>query len=505
MARDDATSALNRFGLGAMPGERAGLDDPRSWLLAQLERASPADAARFTGLPSSTDYLRREADWRRRRAAQRRDASAVGDDMPRDAASPRDATRAGEAGDGDAAPRKRLAQAAQGDGFRAEFADDQRAELAARHRVATTTATGFRERLLRFWSNHFAVSADKRTATLYAAPLEREALRPHATERFADLLLAAERHPAMLRYLDNAQSVGDDSRVARRAAQRNQGDDAPRRRGLNENLAREILELHTLGAGSGYTQADVTEFARALTGWGTPLARGNAAAVATGGDGFAFNAAAHEPGVRTVLGQRYAEGGEAQGRDILAALAVHPATARHVSTKLARHFVADAPPPALVDAMVKTWADSDGDIARVLAAMVRHDAAWSADARKFRTPDDFAIAALRAGGVDAGVQPQQLTGLLQRLGQPAFTPRSPAGFGDGFADWSGPDALWKRVQAAQVIAQRVPAGRIDPLATAADALGAALDADTRGAIARAESEREGLALLFASPAFQWRS
>lgn len=497
MAQDRAASALNRFGVGARPGERQRIGEPSDWLQAQLWPESLPAA--FQGLPDSRDYLQREFAYNRERIAERQARRA----NPGDGASSAKADAAMKSGDDgkDAVGKVR-------NGFRKTFGQDQLAELAARYRNATTTDAGFRERLVHFWSNHFAISVDKRPAALYAAPMEREAIRPHVAGRFADMLLAAETHPGMLRYLDNVQSVGEGSLFATRGGRRQsrrQGDIPQRKRGLNENLAREILELHTLGVEGGYTQADVTEFARAITGWGTPLARDRREGVANMQSAFVFRANAHEPGARSVLGKRYAEGGVEQGRAILTDLARHPATAKHLSLKLARHFVADAPPPALVERMAAAYLKSDGDLAVVYRAMIESDLAWSTEARKFKRPDDFIVSALRAGGIDAGAAPQQTVGLLQRLGQPPFTPRSPAGFADTAGDWTGPDALWKRVQVAQALAQRVPRQQLDPLRVAQEVFGNSLDAETTTALQRAESERDGLALLFASPAFQWRT
>ena len=470
MSASEAASALNRFGLGARPGELAALGrDPRGWLLAQLQ-AKPRLAA-FDGLPDSAAYLGEYHDLQQRLKALRQRRAA-----------------------GDAQAR------GKGEGRRGLRRALQR-ELVVRQGVAVASDAGFRERLVRFWSNHFAISVDKFRASLFAAPMEREAIRPHLTGRFADLLLAVERHPGMLVYLDNAQSIGDDSRLAQMAQRRAARNPAARKRGLNENLAREILELHTLGVDGGYTQADVVEFARALTGWSVARPGGQDA-----GTAYVFRAAAHEPGRRQVLGQVYAQPGEAQGEAILRALALHPATARHLSLKLARHFVADAPPPTLVERMARAYLASGGELVALYRALVEAPEAWSAQARKFKTPDDFVVSALRAAALDA---PQDLLLSLRlqgELGQPMFQPRSPAGFGDVAADWGGPDALFKRVQAAQALAARLPeASGHTPLALAQAALGSALDAQTATALRRAESVQQGVALLLASPVFQWRT
>jgi uncharacterized protein (DUF1800 family) len=476
------TAAVNRFGLGARPGELAAADDPRSWLQAQLRVRH--DPAPFAGLPDSLTILERQYRFlleRRQNRPERDDAAA--------AKPPAQAAPVAEMPE-----RSPLQQT-----IRRDAADD----LALRYRIAASTTTPFVERLVRFWSNHFAISIDKNSARLMAAPMEREAIRPHTLGNFRDLLLAVETHPGMLLYLDNSVSVGDDSLLAQRLQRRQ----ARRRVGLNENLAREILELHTLGVDGGYAQQDVIELARAITGWSTPTPRemrDDPPPVRGAGSAFVFRAAAHEPGARTVLGKRYAEGGEAQGRAILRDLAVHPATARHLSFKLARHFVADAPPPALVERMAAAFLRSDGDLPSLYRAMLIDDAAWSQDARKFKTPEDFVISAMRAGELRLDRQPRILLRLLQGLGQPTFTPRSPAGFPDTAADWASGDALHKRLQAASGLAELVPAGR-RPLELAVDALG---ERAVRGAFAdalrRAGSPREGFALLFSAPAFQWR-
>jgi uncharacterized protein (DUF1800 family) len=485
-SRTAQIAAANRFGLGAMPGEldRIG-GEPRGWLQAQLN-AKP-DVSAFAGLPDSLEVLRSRAAL----LAMRRDAKKAGrDDAMRDRAAPnRDKPMRNEGGRGN------LAEPG------IDIVRNGSAEVAARYRVAATTPTPFVERLVRFWSNHFAVSTDKNVARPQAAPMEREAIRPNVLGNFVDLLLAVERHPAMLLYLDNTASIGDDSRLAqaaeRRAAKR--PDKPPRKLGLNENLAREILELHTLGVDGGYAQRDVQELARAITGWSAPGPR----ELATATSSFVFRANAHEPGARRVLGKSYADAGEAQGRVILRDLALHPSTARHLSFKLARHFVADAPPPALVQRMATAYLRSGGELRALYLAMIGNDAAWSDDARKFKTPDEFVVSAMRAGD-GMQIEPRNLLRLLQDLGQPLFTPRSPAGFPDTMNDWATGDALRKRVQAASLLAERIKPNQT-PHALAASVLGSdALDGDLGALLRRAGSPQEGFALLFSSPAFQWR-
>jgi uncharacterized protein (DUF1800 family) len=303
------------------------------------------------------------------------------------------------------------------------------------------------------------------------------------------LLLAVVRHPAMLLYLDQAQSIGPASAAGQRAAERQQ-----RRRGLNENLAREILELHTLGVRSGYTQADVAELARALTGWTLPGDE-----FAEGAATFRFVPALHEPGARTVVGRSYDDGGEQQARAILHDLATAPATARHVASKLARHFVADEPPPALVQRLADTFLRTGGDLPSLYRELVAAPQAWQPAGAKFKTPWEWAVSSLRALG-RREVPPMQAANLMNQLAQPVWRPGSPAGYDDIAATWAAPDALVRRVEVAHRIASQA-GDAVDPRDLATRVLPGTLSAATAAAVARAESPASGLALLLVSPDF----
>ncbi|MBS0212383.1 MAG: DUF1800 domain-containing protein [Proteobacteria bacterium] len=484
----EAASAVNRFGLGARPGAIVGMAEPRG-VLAQELRSPPSVQGLFAGLPSSADSLAAEYQFRADRKARKAELEA------REAAV--------KSGDPEAV--KKL-----GDGFFKQFGDQIQAENAARWNAALTAEIGFSERIVRFWSNHFAVSVDKRPTTLLAAPMEREVIRPHAFGRFADLLLGIETHPAMLLYLDNAQSIGPESRLGERLAR---GGGNPKRKGaqgLNENLGREIMELHTLGVNGGYTQADVIELAKAITGWSVrvprddgPGLRGGQTDHANPVTGFVFRENTHEPGARTVLGKRYAEGGMEQGRAVLTDLAVHPSTAKHVCGQLACHFVADKPPQPLVERMVATWLRSGGDLRAVYLSMLESGEAWGPEARKFRTPDDYLIAALRVLGVQQAPDARKLGGLLARMGRPDFTPHSPAGFTDTADAWIGPDPIWKRVQVAEELAAHA-SRELVPEQIAQNALGPRLHPATAQAVVRADSPQQAVSILFGSPDFQWR-
>ena len=363
-----------------------------------------------------------------------------------------------------------------------------RAEALARFQRAARAEVGFVERLVHFWSNHFCVSAAKSGLVRAAAgSFEREAIRPHVLGRFGDMLKVVESHPAMLAYLDNAQSFGPHSPAGERG-----------RRGLNENLAREILELHTLGVHGGYSQADVTSLARILTGWTFAGAAGRIGEPGT----FVFFPGAHEPGDFTLLGKVYKAGGIEQGQAALADLAHHPSTARHIATKFACHFVADEPPASLVDRLAKVFRDTDGDLNSLANALLDAEEAWSAPLSKMRTPEQFLLAAIRA--VDRMPEdPGGVLGPLYVMGMPLWQPPGPNGWPDTVAAWASPEGMKLRLDASAAIAARVKE-LVNPSEVLESIAGEAASAETRQAIARAESRQQGLALLLMSPEFQWR-
>ena len=469
-----AAIATGRFGLGARPGELGlAAADPRGWLLAQLPRHSGAPAE-LAGLAPGSEIL---ASFLAAREEQR--------------AARREATR-GAATD----PVQRVQNR-----VREVLLPHYLAQAAARTRVALATTTPFRERLVQFWTNHFAVSVDKPICLGIAGALENEAIRPHVCGRFADLLLAVETHPAMITYLDNQQSVGPHSTLGTRANRRAQAGAAPKgKTGLNENLAREILELHTLGVDGGYTQADVTTFAAVITGWSIGGGQGRLAQGAPGT--FQFRPALHEPGPKTVVGRYYAEAEFGQGAAVLAGLAAHPSTARHLATKLARHFVADEPPPALVERLAHAYRSSDGDLPAVYEALVGWDGAWAPAPGKFKTPAEFVYSALRAVDV-VPKEPKALLAGFEVLGQRHYSPGSPAGWPDRAQDWDGADALMKRIEWSVALADRVGESR-SALATLDATLGPLASDHTRGALARAASGSQALVLYLMSPEFQRR-
>jgi uncharacterized protein (DUF1800 family) len=303
----------------------------------------------------------------------------------------------------------------------------------------------------------------------------------------------------MLVYLDNFQSIGPNSPGARRGSGR---------RGLNENYARELLELHTLGVNGGYTQQDVQELAKILTGWTVsglqnagPRLRGSASA-RQAEIGFAFEDPLHEPGARTVLGVKYADAGVEQGEHVIRDLCRHASTATFVATKLVAHFVADEPPPGAVEKIARVFRTSGGDLRAVAAALVDLQDAWTDTTPKFRTPQDWLVAVLRA--VNAPAVNVMTLPVLRQLRHPLWAPQAPKGFGDTVQEWADPDSLLNRAELARTLARRMRDARLDAAAFldvldagAADPLRALLK-DTSVAAA------DRVALAIAGPAFQWR-
>lgn len=448
-----AAIAATRFGLGARPGEldtiaRTG---PEPWLLDQLQ---PDTARLFPagGLKDAATHLKTLFDYF---GGGRRGEPATPD--PEEAAA-----------------------------FRRTAGGVLRAEIGARMRHGALTPAPFHERLTRFWANHFSVSTRSLQTLLIAGAFEREAIRPHVLGRFQDLAEAAVFHQGLLVYLDNWQSIGPGSRAGRRSG-----------RGLNENLAREVLELHTVTPEAGYTQDDVTEFARALTGWtvgNRRLGRDQLGEVA-------FVDLLHEPGRRRVLGQSYGETGGEQARAILRDLCARPETARNVATKLARHMLADEPPLDLVQTLTARFLETGGDLMALYRALVSHPEAWGPEAEKVKTPDELVTSTARLLGLQ-----QALAGdpgdVLESLAQRPFNAPSPEGWPDTAEAWIGPDSLTKRIEWANRVASRAP--DLDARELLRLALGPRAGEDTLQAVARAESGAQALALALMSPDFQRR-
>ena len=440
---DARLQALNRFGLGARVGEAQTISDPRAWLARQLAGGAPAIEAPVTpeALAQAIETLRSVGQGNRQARQQ---------------------------------ARRRLIEISLA---------EARAAMTAR----VVSERPFVERLVSFWSNHLCVStAAKILVAPVAGSYEREVIRPHVLGRFEDMVLASAKHPAMLLYLDNFQSIGPASVAARRGRGRGAS------RGLNENYARELLELHTLGVNGGYTQQDVLELAKALTGW-------TVSGLTGGPVGFLFDPRRHEPGRRTVLGVSYRDGGVEQGEQAIRDFCRHRSTATFISTKLAAHFIGDVPPTGAVQRLATVFTQTQGDLRQFAQAIVELPQAWDDSARKFRTPQEWLIAVLRA--FDVRVIDARTIAVLRQLRQPLWAPDAPKGFSDAMQDWADPDALLNRAELARTIVRRLMVEPQELLGVmdlpAADPLRKML---SDGSIPAADR----LALAIAGPAFQWR-
>jgi uncharacterized protein (DUF1800 family) len=499
MSRDSraALVALHRFGLGARGGASGDFtdaaSDSRGFVKADLLRANGA-LLEMPGL-QPTPALAQAAFAYQLEVKQARDAAAKSGQSGLTPPAPTSDETARRnlslnamnmaAPETMSTPKPQVTEPAQQPNM---IQKTFRAEALARFQRAVLADCGVTERLVAFWSNHFCISANKGAlARIWAGSFEREAIRPHVFGRFADMLMAVEQHPAMLFFLDNQQSLGPDSRAGQN-----------RKRGLNENLAREIMELHTLGVGGGYTQEDVTSLARIITGWTFVGRQG----VLGEPGSFVFNVNAHEPGPQALLGKTYPAGGVEQGEAALADIARHPSTAKFIATKLVRHFVADDPPPALVARLAGTFARTDGDLKAVTIALVDSDEAWSAPLTKMRNPYDYLVA---TGRLLAHVpeDPGPYLGGLNVLGEPLWSPAGPNGFPDTSAAWAAPEGMKLRLDIAAQLSSRV-GNTVDARDLLEFAFADAVSPETRRTVERAESRQQALALLLMSPEFQRR-
>jgi uncharacterized protein (DUF1800 family) len=442
-----ASMALARFGLGARTGdfEQAG-NDPARYLKSQIGAPAPLSAS----LPASQFAIQQYAEWQEARKA----AKAA------DAPPPEEKNPAGLI-----------------------YHDEAAAWLS--HAVSTDTP--FHERLAMFWLNHFTVSAEKNAVGLLAGAYLREAIRPHISGKFADMLTAVVKHPAMLEYLDGRNSIGPNSKAGQRKS-----------KGLNENLAREVLELHTLGVGGGYTPADVTSFAKLLTGWSF-VSKAGAPDIGA----FVFRENAHEPGPISVLDQKWPNTGLAEGEAFLERIAVHPKTARFIAVKLVSHFVSDTPPADTVAAVEAAFLKSGGELTTCYHALLDSPPAWEDKNAKLKSPLEYLISALRGLGAEALPKPMLLA--LSVMGEPLWKAPSPKGWPDASSAWITSDALKTRLDFASALAAKASlAARRDPLQLGADILGERLTDETTTALSRAADGRQALTLILMSPEFQRR-
>jgi uncharacterized protein (DUF1800 family) len=489
-----AALALHRFGFGPRPGTIATVaSDPRGAVMAELDKPN-AGRVPDAGLMSSGAASRMTSEFVAERAAKQKLETKRKEAAKEEAAKQEASAKL-------VAQNPAMQDPAAGNSTMEKAAEAKPAtpatpapetpmvenffrEAKAHYDGAVRAEIGFAERLVWFWSNHFCVNSDD---TVQAGAYEREAIRPHVFGKFADLLLAAESHSAMLGYLGNAASMGPNSVSG-----------INRDRGLNENLGREILELHTLGVRTGYNQDDVVSFAKVITGWTTYVPD-----LPERGGEFLFYARMHEPGPQTVLGKAYRDTGVEQGRAVLQDLARHPATALHIATKLARHFVADDPPPALVETLRAKFIETDGDLWQVSKALAAAPEAWAPEQAKLKRPSEWLMSYIRAVGFN-GVDARRTTGTTTRLGEPLWRPAAPKGFPEEEGAWI--DGIAHRLDTANAIAQNpANAERLaDPKAILETALGPLASAETRSAVNRAETKQQAITLLLMAPEFQRR-
>lgn len=449
---DLAAHALSRFGLGAKPGERETIaEDPAAWVAEQLA-ATPDDNLAYEGRPRTSEIaeLSTNAQQLRRQAAMDPSLSDAADQ-------------------------------ARSDLFNV-YMDD----VVARFKQSAATTTPIQERLVHFWTNHFTVSAAKNDVRPFVGAFEREAIRPNLQRSFYDMLVAAEQHPAMLTYLDNTRSIGPNSPAGLR-----------RDAGINENLAREILELHTVSTAAEYTQADVEAFAKIITGWTVELSPLNTADIGT----FKFEERFHEPGTHTVLGTDYAENGVEQGENLLRDLALHSATANFVATKLVRHFVSDTPAAEDIDIVANTFLSTDGDLSAVHSAVLGLTNAWLPNFSKFRQPEEFLIALGRSAGIPAQFE-NLIPTILKEMGQQVYGPPSPAGWPDVGGYWLSGQSVMRRADVSFVTGRQL--GGADSVTLLEDLYGDLLSAETRDILTGVRSQITGLSMALASPELLYR-
>ena len=490
-----AATALHRFGFGPRAGSLASIAaDPHGAMLAELDRPGAGRIA-DSDLLTTGEAARAAFDFRQERKAKRLALRSERETMQAEGKKAADAAKtAGNANmaqaemkpaDGTPADTMQSNAPARPDPGPGIPQQIYLEEAKVRFDSALNAEIGLIDRLTWFWSNHFCVSADKGQVRPLCGVYEREAIRANVLGEFSNMLLAVESHPAMLMYLDNAGSIGPNSIAGQR-----------RGKGINENLAREIMELHTLGVHGGYSQDDVTNFAKIITGWTfSPLKQDPQ----HGGE-FIFNGRMHEPGAQSVLSRSYDDSGYEQGRAVLLTLARHPATAKHIATKLVRHFIADDPPPPLVERLQKRFLDTNGDLKEVTRTLVSSPESWDAPRSKLKRPAEWIVSSLRASGMMIS-DVRRVINTLNLLGEPLWRPPAPKGFSDESVAWL--DGLTQRLDIANEIARRI-GGMTDAEAVADDALGPLASAETRQTIARAESRQQALALLLMSPEFQRR-
>lgn len=442
MNKDErAFYTINRFGLGPKQGELASVrNDPRGWLFDQLNNMGSYRSPAVLNL----DYRKIVSEFQQ----------AKKNKEPKQKKNARKAIK------------------------KFGFQYIQQELMACQH-----TTHPLIERLVMFWSNHFTVSSRKQNVIPLIPDYVTHAIRGNLKGRFSDMLIAVEQHPAMLLYLDNVGSVSPNSVVGKR-----------RKRGLNENLAREILELHTMGAVGGYQQSDVESLARIITGWG--INKPTATEYAT----FNFRNRAHDAGTKVLLGTEYHNDGVEEGIRALKNIAQHPSTAQFIATKLVRYFVADNPPPRLIKNVAHTFLETDGHLNEVMIELIKNDETWRYSKAKFKNPYEFFISTLRALPVE--ISAKLVKKSFQALNFIPYTAPSPGGWPDDTSHWATADALKKRINWSYRFTRASQKEFGDAHQMIDTIVGKALSSETQKMVRGAGSKKEALALLFISPEFQ---
>lgn len=454
----DTFIAINRFGLGPKAGEADQVaKNPKKWVIDQIDR-NPKIPKALSAFKSSADIIQAIETSRKNKNTQAKTMRNM---------------------------------------IRKNVREGHMEELFQRALHMVNTDKPFAERMVLFWSNHFTVSgASKRNLAPITAAYEREAIRPHIFGKFEDMLMAVIQHPVMLTYLDNHTSIGPNSIAGIRRKFRTGAVT-----GLNENLAREILELHTLGVDGGYEQDDVIGLAKAITGWSHGAARVKADKASIHGQ-FEFKKYFHEPNSKYVLGKRYRAQGVKTGRKILKDLARHPSTARFIATKLARHFIADNPPDSAINHLKDVYLNSQGDLADVSKALIELEAVWAVPAPKVKNHYELMISAWRVSGQKL-FDRSDFAEPIQAFAQVPFLAPSPAGWPDTANAWISPESLMRRVEWLRQLAAKMPADW-SPDKFLDDVIGPIATDETRLWVSRAPSADAALALVMSSPEFQRR-
>lgn len=452
MTFSEAQIACHRFGLGAKPNEinQATQMGGKDFLLNQLNRYEKSP--KLIAALASSNYIIKDIEDRRRSAKKsfKGDISKLKD-----------------------AQKK----------IKAHIRTSYIKAVLTRHKQATLTAESFNERLVYFWQNHFAISAEKINVKALAASFENEAIRQHVMGNFSDMLVAVAKHPAMQIFLDNFKSIGPNSRIGKK-----------RKKGLNENLAREILELHTLGVDNGYSQQDIIAFANMLTGWSVGYKKRI---------GFIFNKSAHEPKSANFMGKKYAQKNIGQAIAAMDFLAVHKNTAAYIAQKLTQHFAGNKNPKTtkdLTNKLTQSFIKTGGQLKPLYKILIHHSACWANEPLRFRTPNEWVIATTRAAQ-NFKLKPKALNNGLKNMGQPPYFPGSPAGWPDQDKHWNSPSAFVQKWQHAKLLAKAISQTPKDYVIIC---LGENVDEHTVLAMRKAKTKHSALTLFLLSEQMQFR-